>query len=186
MAAMATGSLTTADELLHLPRGRARYELVRGELRTMSPSGHVHGKTAARVAHWLVAFVEEHRLGLAYGAETGFLLRRAPDTVRAPDAAFVTAARLASTALSPNGYFPGAPDLAVEVVSPSDRDGDVTAKVNEWIDAGCRVVVVLDPLRRTARVYRPGSDVQSVYAPDRLTLPDLLPDWSLPLADIFR
>ena len=116
MAPMATGSrLMTADELIRLPRGTWRYELVRGELRQMSPSGHVHGKVAAHVLGRLMPFVEEHNLGETYAAETGFFLRRNPDTVRAPDVAFVTAAKLAATTLSAEGFFPGAPDLAVVV-----------------------------------------------------------------------
>ncbi|MGH9385743.1 MAG: Uma2 family endonuclease [Vicinamibacterales bacterium] len=183
---MATGSrLMTADQLLLLPRGGTRHELVKGELRTMTPSGHVHGKVAARVAARLVSFVEEHDLGLAYGAETGFILRRSPDTVRAPDAAFVTAARLAAMSLSPHGYFPGAPDLAVEVTSPSDTRGEVDEQVAAWLEAGCRVVVVLEPERKVATVYRPG-DVRSLGISDHLSLPDLLPGWSAPLEELFR
>lgn len=176
----------TADALLRLPRGGARYELVEGVLRTMTPSGHVHGKVAARVAARLVSFVEKHDLGLAYGAETGFMLRRSPDTVRAPDAAFVTAARLSATALSPHGYFPGAPDLAVEVTSPSDTKSELDEKIAAWLDAECRVVVVLDPVRKTASVYRAGHDVRSLTVTDELSLPDLLPGWSVPLEELFR
>lgn len=176
----------TAEALLLLPRGSARYELVRGELQTMTPSGHVHGKVAARIAARLVAFVEQYDLGLAYGAETGFILRRSPDTVRAPDAAFVTAARLAATPLSPQGYFPGAPDLAVEVTSPSDTNTEVEEKVAAWLEAGCRAVVVLNPDRNTAHVYGSGLDVQFLSVSDQLSLPDLLPGWSVPLDDLFR
>ena len=187
MASMATGSrLMTADELLRLPRGRARYELVNGELHTMTPSGHVHGKVAARVAGWLAPFVDKHELSQVYGGETGFILRRAPDTVRAPDAAFVTAAKLASTNPTDEGYFPGAPDLAVEVLSPSDSYSEVDEKVSEWLESGCRVVVVLDPRRKTAKVYRPGTEMMSVAGTEKLTLPDLLPGWSLPLDEVFR
>src|SRR5512145_1455571 len=130
MAAMATGSpVTTAEELLRLTSGTWRYELVRGELRTMTPSGHVHRRVAALVAARLVSFVEEHVLGVVYGAETGFILSRTPDTVRAPDAAFVTRARLDATPLSDEGYFPGALDLAVEVLSPSDRPTEIDEKI---------------------------------------------------------
>ncbi len=121
MTPMTAGSrVTTAEELLHLRGGAWRHELVKGEPRQMSPSGHVHGKVVARLGARLTLFVEAHRLGETYGADTGFLLSRDPDTVRAPDAAFVTAATLASRSPADQGFFPGAPDLAVEVTSPSD------------------------------------------------------------------
>jgi Uma2 family endonuclease len=152
----------------------------------MTPSGHVHGKIAARVAGWLAPFVQQHGLGEAYGAETGFILQRAPDTVRAPDAAFVTTARLAAINPSPEGYFPGPPDLAVEVVSPSDAFSAVEAKVAEWLASGTQAVVVVDPQRKAAAVHRPDGRVLSLAATDVLLLPDLLPGWSLPLAELFR
>jgi Uma2 family endonuclease len=175
----------TADELIRLPRGRWRYELVRGELRQMTPAGHVHGRVAADVLIRLGAFVREHRLGATYAAETGFYLRRNPDTVRAADASFVAAARLASMALSPDGYFPGAPDLAIEVISPSDTYTEVDEKVGEWLEAGCLAVVILDPRRKTGTVHRPGSDVVRLAETELLALPDLLPGWSLPLGEIW-
>lgn len=176
----------TAEEVLQLPRGTWRYELVRGELRQMSPAGHVHGEIAARVLIRLGPFVEQAGLGKTYAAETGFLLRRNPDTVRAPDAAFVTAAKLAATTLAPDGFFPGTPDLAVEVVSPSDGDIEVEEKVAEWLDAGTRVVVVLDPRRKAGAVHRRGAEVHSLGPGNHLTLPDLLPGWSLALDELFR
>lgn len=187
MSLMDTGSrVMTADELLLLPSGTARYELLRGELRTMTPSGHLHGKVAARVAGSLVPFVQQHGLGEVYGAETGFLLQRDPDTVRAPDAAFVTAAKLDASSLPPQGYFPGAPDLAVEVLSPSDSRHDVEKKTAAWLEAGCQVVATIDPVRQMAEVHRRGLEVQSLDADDHLTIPDLLPGWSIELASLFR
>ena len=187
MTFMSTGARPmTADELIRLPRGTWRYELVRGELRRMTPSGHVHGKVAARLAGRLAPFVEQHQLGEVYGAETGFMLHRAPDTVRAPDAALVANATLAARSLSLDGYFPGAPDLAFEVLSPSDSRREVDEKVAEWLEHGCQVVVELDPRRKVAQVYRSGVPVQSLGATDHLTIPDLLPGWSLALEDLFR
>jgi Uma2 family endonuclease len=176
----------TAEELIRLPRGQWRYELVKGELRRMTPAGHLHGKVAADVLSRLAVFVREHGLGVTYAAETGFLLRRAPDTVRAPDASFVAAARLASMQLSPEGYFPGAPDLAVEVISPSDSYSEVEEKVAEWLEAGCLVVVVLDPRRKAGRVQRPATPVVSLTETDYLSINDLLPGWSLSLEEVFR
>jgi Uma2 family endonuclease len=177
--------MTTAEELLTLPRGRWRYELVSGVLRQMTPAGHVHGMVAARIGARLSAFVERHTLGEVYAAETGFFLRRAPDTVRAPDAAFVTTAHLQATSLSSDGYFSGPPDLAVEVVSPSDRPADVDAKIADWLDAGCQVVVRLDPRRAEATVHRANVEMEILSPPDDLVVPDLLPGWSVALSDLF-
>lgn len=120
-----------------------------------------------------------------YAAETGFLLRREPDTVRAPDAAFVSGVRVEAAGTSA-GYFPGAPDLAVEVISPSDTPSEVDRKVADWIGSGCRVVVVLDPGRRMATIHRPGAPVETLAAGDHLALPDLLPGWSVHLDDLYR
>jgi Uma2 family endonuclease len=177
--------LMTADELLGLPRGAWRYELIDGSLRRMTRAGHIHGIVAARIGARLLEFVESFSLGAVYAAETGFLLRHTPDTVRAPDAAFVSRDRLASMALLPAGYFPGAPDLAVEVLSPSDSVGEIRGKVADWLACGCAIVLVIDPDRRVAEVHRPGQ-VESFAAPAVVTLDLVLPGWSVDLSDLFR
>jgi Uma2 family endonuclease len=182
----ADAQLMTADELLLLPSGRWRYEIVRGELRRMSPSGHTHGKVAMRVGARLAAFVEAQGLGEAYAAETGFILQRSPDTVLAPDAAFVTTETLRATSLTDRGYFPGAPTLAVEVISPDENRREVAAKVAQWIAAGRHAVVVLNPRTSVATVHRPNAEVVTLGVTDCLSLPDLLPGWSLALNEIFR
>jgi Uma2 family endonuclease len=179
-------SLLTAEDLLRLPRGTWRYELLKGELRRMSPAGHTHGKVAARVTAHLLKFVEDNGLGEVYAAETGFIVRRAPDTVRAPDVAFVRAEKLHESPQSVEGFFQGAPDVAVEVVSPSDSYSEVEGKVAEWLEAGALVVVVLDPGRRAGAVHRPGTQVVLLSNADTLSIPDVLPGWSLPLQAIFR
>src|SRR5215207_4926141 len=149
----------TADELLHLPDDGFRYELVRGELRRMTPAGNVHGRVAMSFAWRLARHVEENRLGTVYAAETGFRLATDPDTVRAPDVAFVSRARTDEVG-DVEEFWPGAPDLAVEVVSPSDAFTDVVEKVSEYLAAGCRMIVVVDPRGRSATVYRPHSDAR--------------------------
>src|SRR2546427_815931 len=144
---MATAQrLMTADELLRLSDDGCRHELIGGELRTMPPAGFEHGWVAVRGISSLEAHVRAADLGAVLTSETGFLLTRQPDTVRAPDAAFVTRERLQATGVVP-GYWPGAPDLAVEVVSPSDLYTDVEEKVAEWLEHGARMVVVLNPRR---------------------------------------
>ena len=184
---MATGpGVTTAEELLQLPSGPWRHELVKGQLRVMTPAGHVHGRVAARVLISLGTFVQTRRLGVTYAAETGFVLERAPDTVRAPDASFVSNARLAVSLVSPKGYFSGPPDLAIEVISPSDRRVEVDEKAHAWLSAGCLAVVILDPETESAAIHRPDHQVDRLGPDAELAVEDVLPGWSVPLADLFR
>jgi len=173
--------VTTAEELIELPSGVARYELIHGELITRSLSGAEHGDVAAEIGARLLDYVREHRLGKTYAAETGFLISRDPDTVRAPDAAFVRADRVAHV----RTYFPGAPDLAVEVLSPNDRASEVEAKVRQWLRSGTRMVMVVDPETRTATVHTPTA-TSRLSISDTLDGGDVVPGWKLPLADIFE
>ncbi len=114
-----TAQKLTADDLWNLSRNGVRHELVQGELRTMPPSGGEHGVTVVNLTLPLGGHVKAGQLGLVFGAETGFLLARNPDTVRAPDIAFVRRERIPATGI-PRAYWPGAPYLAVEIVSPGD------------------------------------------------------------------
>ena len=132
--------VATAAELERLPDDGFRYELVCGELRKMTPAGNEHGRIAALLTVSLGQHVLANRLGSIYAAETGFRLASDPDTVRAPDAAFVSQARLDAVG-AVAGYWPGAPDLVVEVVSPGDRYGEVAEKVADWLAAGTQMVV---------------------------------------------
>ena len=143
----------TAEELLRMPDDGLRHELVRGELRTMTRAGHPHGRVAMRVAWPLAQHVEENGLGAVYAAETGFVLETDPDTVRAPDVAFVGRERVEEVGET-GGFFPGAPDLAVEVVSPGDTYAEVEGKVAAWLGAGTRMVIVVDPSSSVVRIHR--------------------------------
>ncbi|MCB9878770.1 MAG: Uma2 family endonuclease [Planctomycetes bacterium] len=172
----------TADQLLELREPGVRHELVRGELRRMSPSGHWHGAVGAEIAGLLHAFVRAHRMGRVYGAETGFLLAHDPDTVRAPDAAFVRTARVAPPG---PGYFPGPPDLAVEVASPSDRYSEVHEKALSWLDHGTHTVWVVEPMARTVTVLRARDDMRALRENDLLDGGDLLPGFSCAVAALF-
>jgi Uma2 family endonuclease len=184
MSATTVGQSMTADELLHLPSGQFRYELVKGELIQMTPAGFEHGVTIVDITEPLSRFVRENRLGVVSGAETGFRLESDPDTVRAPDVAFVSTARI-PTGRTP-GFFPGAPDLAVEVVSPGDTVQEVDDKVTDWLEGGARLVWIARPSRRSVEVHRADGSVSLLSAQDRIEGEDVLPGFVLPVAQIFR
>ncbi len=172
----------TADELLRLPDDGSRYELVEGELRKMSPAGGKHGRIGARILARLLTYVEQHNLGVVYGADTGFILSRSPDTVRAPDVAFDRAERAVDT----DGYLPGAPDLAIEVISPSDLYTEVVQKTNQYLRAGTRAVVVVDPRKQIVQVHRPsGAATITTTVTEVLAVDDVVLGWEMPLDDIF-
>ena len=175
----------TADELLNMPADGFRYELVRGELRKMAPAGHDHGRIAAAIGARLYVHVTESRLGEVYAAETGFRLGSDPDHVRAPDAAFVRRAR-DEAARGTTGFFPGAPDVAVEVISPSDSYTEVEEKVADWLGAGTLAVIVVDPRRRTVKVHRSLADSVALTEEDVLAIEDVVSGWRLPVKDIFE
>jgi Uma2 family endonuclease len=175
---------TTADELLRLPSDGTRYELIRGELRHMAPAGKEHGEVTVRITWRLAQHVEGHRLGVVFAAETGFRIAADPDTVRAPDVAFVSQARL-DAAGAVEGYWPGAPDLVVEVVSPNDRYTDVEEKTTDWLEAGARMVLVVNPRKRNVTVYRSLSEIVILTAEDTLSGLDVVPGWEVRVGDIF-
>lgn len=175
-------SLMTAEELLRLNLPNKRTELVRGVLVVREPAGYQHGDVAMRLAAAIFAHVEAHRLGRVFAAETGFTLRRNPDTVRAPDVAFLSSARLPDP--PPRGFAELAPDLAVEVLSPDDRPGEVLEKVGDWLNAGARLVWVVDPIRVIARVYRADGTESILDHTDALRGEDILPGFEYPLSAI--
>jgi Uma2 family endonuclease len=174
----------TAQELSTLPTG-SRYALVQGELRKMPPAGGEHGGIAMHVGASLYQSVTAQDLGRVYAAETGFLLATNPDTVLAPDAAFVRSERLAQIA-DATGFIPGAPDLAVEVISPSDTYTEVEEKVVLWLHHGTRMVVTINPRRRSVTVYRPDRPVLFLSEQDELSGDDVVPGWSIRVHDLFR
>ena len=181
---MTTQVQTTADELLRLPRGGNRYELIRGELKTMAPAGNEHGALAALVTGFLIVHVRAQKLGKVYAAETGFKLASNPDTVRAADAAFISQRRL-DEAGPVQGYWPGAPDLAVEVISPNDLYTEVSDKVAEWLKAGSKMVVVVNPRNQQVVVHLSPTDVKVLGVDDTLGGGEVVPGWQLPIKELF-
>jgi Uma2 family endonuclease len=177
-------TLMTAEELLQMPDDGFRYELVRGELRKMPPAGHVHGWIAASLAGPLIVHVKGNNLGKVYIAEAGFKIASNPDHVRAPDVAFIRRERVEEIG-DTAGFWPGAPDLVVEVISRSDTYIEVEEKVFDWLEAGTRVVVVVNPRRRTVTVSRSLADVVVLTEEDTLDCGDVVPGWKMPVKEIF-
>jgi Uma2 family endonuclease len=182
---MATAhQLITAEELLRMPDDGYRYELVRGELRKMAPAGHLHGRVAINVTTPLDRHVRAHHLGVVYAAETGFTLASNPDMVRAPDVAFIRRERVEEVG-DVEGYWPGAPDLAVEVISPSDTYADVQEKVFDWLEAGTRMVILVMPRKRAVTVYRSLTDMIMLTEHDTLDGGEVVPGWKIPVRELF-
>ena len=187
---LASTDPTTAEQLLIYDARGMRSELVRGRLIVREPAGYGHGSIAARVLSKISVFLEtdqrarsaEHPKGDVLAAETGFTLQRSPDTVRAPDVAFVSWDRRPT---STTGFAELAPDLAVEVLSPGDRPGAVLEKVADWLTAGSTLVWVIDPDRLLVRVYR--SDGSAAILSDGMAISGeaTLPGFELPLDILF-
>ena len=150
----------------------------------MDPSGSRSSLTTGRISRRLGSFVEAHALGLTGDADWGFKLTSDPDIVRAPDVAFVRVDRIPAEGVPP-GFWPGAPDLAVEVVSPSDRIADVLEKVQDYLAFGTRLVWVVDPEARKAMIFRRDSPPEVVGPDGELNGEDLVPGFVLRLADVW-
>ncbi|MBV9470604.1 MAG: Uma2 family endonuclease [Abitibacteriaceae bacterium] len=177
-------ALMTADEFftMSFPDGRA--ELIQGEVFQMSPAGGEHGTLAMRLGGRLFAYVETHKLGEVCAAETGFIIARNPDTVRAPDTAFISNERLTGVT-RPKKFWPFAPDLAVEVVSPGDTAEEIEQKVKDWFSGGTRLVWIAYPSSQTIHIYHSAISVQILQKGDVLTGDDVVPGFSCAVADIF-
>jgi Uma2 family endonuclease len=175
--------LMTAEELFDMPDDGMDHELVRGKLRTMPPPGFRHEETALHVGIKFGVFIEQHELGRFVGGP-GFRIENDPDTVRAPDFAFIAAGRVPEGE-SPAGYLDFAPDLLVEVVSPSDSASEVQEKVEQWLAAGARMVLVLYPARRSMALYRSPTDVRLLGPEDVFDGADVLPGFTCRVADLF-
>ncbi len=180
---MSTKTLLTADDLWKVVADGSRYELSKGELLPMTPVGWRHGKIVIRLGHMLHQHVEEKSLG-GVGTEVGFRLTRDPDTVRAPDIAFVAQNRLPKgTAVEKFVEF--APDLAVEVLSPEDTVSGVQKKVEEYLAAGVPLVWLVGPANRKVTVYRSLQDIKILSVEQQLDGGDILPGFSVQIAQIF-
>ena len=178
-------NLITAEQLYELPDDGLRYELLRGALVSEPVPGRLHGRTVARISNLLSNFVGARRLGVVYTGDTGFVLARQPDTVRGPDVAFLSNERERETK-NARPYIPGAPDLAIEVVSPSDRTREVLGKVSDYLAAGSRLVWVVNPVREEVSAFRSPFAPHIVAGTDLLDGEDVLPGFSVTVAEIFE
>ena len=176
--------LLTADELLAMPDDGMRHELVRGELLTMAPAADRHGIVADRTGRRLGNFVEAGDLGHTWAADTGFWIERLPDTVRAPDYAFASHERL-SGHVPERGYAEVIPDLVVEVASPNDRQPEINAKTQMWLDAGVRLVLNVYPETQEIYAHHHDGTMQRFGVDDTLSGDPVLPGFSCTVGDIF-
>ena len=181
--------LLTAEEFARLPQPKSgeRMELVRGRVVMAPPADTGHGHRAAEISAELRTFLREHHLGHTTG-EGGYRLATDPDIVRAPDAAWLSFERLPAEGFPESGYFEGAPNLAVEVVSIHDSDADVADKVADWLAYGSDRVWVVRPRLKTVTVHRPGGDAHTYGDDDVLTSDDAgfpVEGFDLPLGVIF-
>lgn len=181
---MATTKLMTAEDLWHMQEDECHYELVEGELIRMAPTGWEHGEIGVEITRHVGNYLAENRLGKASSSDTGFILARNPDVVRAPDLAYVRADRLPSKD-DRRAFLELAPDLAVEIVSPSDGSKDVNDKVMQYLDLGVRLVWLIYPSTRTVNIYTPDRTARILTEADVLDGGDVLPGFTLRVADIF-
>jgi Uma2 family endonuclease len=186
--AMATAELTklmTAEEFGKRPDPGYPEELVRGEIVPMALTDTRHGEVCVQSSYLLKRFLEDHDLGRVIGNDAGVITARGPDSVRGPDIAFFSYLRLPKGQI-PRGYQVVAPELVIEVRSPSDRWRAVQAKVVEYLDAGVLVVVVLDPDPRTAHVFAEDDPPRVLSAEEDLTLAGVLEGFAVRVGKFFE
>jgi Uma2 family endonuclease len=176
--------LLTEADLATLPDDGFRHELQAGLLLAEPRPFLVHAQVQARLIALLHEFVRPRELGQVLG-DGGFLLASDPDTVRGPDVAFVAKARWSAVA-DKNRFFRGAPDLAIEILSPSNRPGDIHAKVADYLAAGARLVWIVDPKRRTVNVHETLLAPRRLGATDVLDGADVLPGLAITVGTIFE
>lgn len=175
----------TADDLWAMPEvpGK-RFELVKGEPVDLPGMGALRGYLASRLVRLCDAFARPRKLGIVAVGNVGYILARHPDIVRIPDVSFVTRGRVPESGI-PEGYWPLTPDLAVEIVSPSDRAADVGEKVRDYLNSGTRLVWVLWPEDRAVTIYAAGGGVRELRESDELDGGEVLPGFRARVADLF-
>jgi Uma2 family endonuclease len=174
----------TADELFLMKDDGFRYDLVKGELRKMSPAGSEHGAIIMRLAVALGRYVEENDLGEVFAAETGFKLASNPDTVLGPDLAFVSNEKIPPTGI-PVKFWPGAPDLAVEVISPGNTRREIEEKIEEYLASGVSLVWIISPKHHTVTVHRMKAEPVTLSESNILDGQNVVPGFQYSVAGLF-
>jgi len=176
--------MKTAEQLARLPDDGNRYELIDGVLSMMSPAGGRHGRIAAKINKLLAIHVDDNNLGVTFAAETGFLISTNPDTVRAPDAAFVCKKKMDQLD-DDSGFLPFAPELAVEVISPNDKFAAVENKAFSWLDAGTQLVLIIEPESEAVHAYRSRSNIIVLTSGEIIDANDVVAGWTVQVKELF-
>ncbi|MBI4586272.1 MAG: Uma2 family endonuclease [Planctomycetes bacterium] len=174
----------TLEEFERLCRDGKRRELVRGEVRELMPTKSWHGSSTGAIHVAIGAYAKSKKLGRVFAAETGFVIERDPDTLRAPDCAFIRSERLPSPL--PNEFLTILPDLAVETLSGDDRPREIREKIAWWLENGVPLVWLVDPVKKTVTAHRTGADPRVLKIGDHLDGEEILPGFRLPVAEIFQ
>lgn len=181
---MATATdLITAEEFERLP-SEVRAELIHGEIVDTSPNKSVHGLVERRIAQAMGVFADHARIGIVMSGDNCFLLERDPDLVRCPDVSFVSNERVPKP--FPTGFFPGPPDIAVEIVSPSDRASDISQKIEQWLRAGTVAVWLVDPQAKSLSVHSLEDDKVVGRQVETFLHEELLPGFELSSEPLFE
>ena len=180
-----TTAFMTAEEYLKLPDSGRPTELVRGEVLDMNPPTSRHGQICSKIARILGNYADEHRIGHVLSNDSGIITQRDPDTVRGADVAYYSYQKVPPGPL-PAGYLPVPPDLVFEVLSPSERRTAILAKVAEYLEAGVKVVCVLDDEPRRADLYFADKPLETVSADEPLTFPEILGEFAVPVGRFFE
>ncbi len=182
---MATTQLATIQDLENIPDSACRHELIRGKIVEMPPAGGEHGAIGMRIGISLGVHIRDRNLGLLFNADTGFIIQHDPDTVLAPDVAFIFKHRLPPRD-ERKGFMPVVPDLVVEVISPSDRIARVMDKVSMYLNNGVQAVWLVFPDQRIVTIHTPDKIARTYDEEDMLDGGDVLPGFQLPVAEIFE
>jgi Uma2 family endonuclease len=177
--------IMTIDEFLAYPAPEGKAELVRGELRVTPPAGGPHGAAATSLVLLLGPYVRQHKLGRVFGDGVGYELVRSPHTVRVPDGSFVRADRLPEEGIGA-GLFRFAPDLAIEVLSPSETASELEEKLHDYTVAGTTLIWIADPVRRTIMTIAADAPVRWLAEADTLHGGSVIPGFSCAVAEVFE